>query len=54
MKRNWTFSLNQLAAALSISVVTAMTVLPLKAEAQVTFRNAITGDVIDFSFGKKR
>jgi cytochrome c-L len=53
MKRNWTFSLNQLAAALSISVVTAMTVLPLKAEAQVTFRNAITGDVIDFSFGKK-
>ncbi|AFJ03259.1 cytochrome c, class I [Methylophaga frappieri] len=53
MKNNSKFSLNKLAAALSIGVVTAVGVIPTQAEAQVTFRNAISGEVIDFSFGKK-
>lgn len=53
MKQNWTFSLKQLATVLSISVMAAVAVIPMKAEAQVTFRNAITGQPLDFSYGKK-
>lgn len=53
MKQHWTFSLTQLAAVFSIGVVSAVAIIPVKAEAQVTFRNAISGEVIDFSFGKK-
>lgn len=53
MKKHSTFSLKYLAALLSISVVTAAAVIPMKAEAQVTFRNAISGQPLDFSFGKK-
>lgn len=53
MKQHWNFSLKQLATVLSISVMTAVAVIPMKAEAQVTFRNAITGQPLDFSYGKK-
>lgn len=53
MKKHWTFSLNHLATLFSITLMTAVVIIPLNAEAQVTFRNAISGEKIDFSFGKK-
>jgi len=38
---------------LGLSMLTAVSVTPQTAEAQVQFRNATTGVLIDFSFGKK-
>jgi len=41
------------AFVLGLSMLTAVSLTPVKAEAQVQFRNATTGVLIDFSFGKK-
>ena len=38
---------------LGLSMLTAVSMTPQTAEAQVQFRNATTGALIDFSFGKK-
>ena len=44
---------NKAACLLGLSMITAVSLTPVTAEAQVQFRNATTGVLIDFSFGKK-
>lgn len=53
MIKNVTSLTSKAACLLGLSMITAVSLTPMTAEAQVTFRNATTGDVIDFSFGKK-
>ncbi len=53
MMRNLQFLTRKTACLLGLSMLTAASLLPITADAQVTFRNGMTGEVIDFSFGKK-
>lgn len=53
MKISHYFSTKKLTLLLGISLLSFSTVVPLPASAQVTFRNINSGEVIDFSFGKK-
>lgn len=41
------------ACFLGLSMLTVAGLTPTTADAQVTFRNGMTGEIIDFSFGKK-
>jgi len=53
MIKNVKILTSKTACLLGLSMLTAVSLTPMTAEAQVQFRNATTGVLIDFSFGKK-